>query len=122
MDVSEPEVHLGASSAPDPHNGYRLCCHNKISNSNMPFHLSSKDWKRQRLVCLPLRSSPVPNEPPTTAQRRLGELRQSKETVSEFAKEVHRLVILAYPGIDTELREQIAADAFLKRLRNQKVA
>jgi len=61
-------------------------------------------------------------EPPTTARRRLGELRQSKETVSEFAEEVHRLVILAYPGVDTELREQIAADAFLKGLRNQKVA
>lgn len=61
-------------------------------------------------------------EPPTTARRRLGELRQSKETVSEFAEEVHRLVILAYPGVDIELREQIAADAFLKGLRNQKVA
>ncbi|KAG1941072.1 hypothetical protein F2P79_016231 [Pimephales promelas] len=61
-------------------------------------------------------------EPPTTARRRLGELRQSKETVSEFAEEVHMLVILAYPGVDTELREQIAADAFLKGLRNQKVA
>ncbi len=53
-------------------------------------------------------------EPPTTARRRLGELRQSKETVSEFAEEVHRLVVLAYPGVDIELREQLAADICLK--------
>ncbi|KAL1276518.1 hypothetical protein QQF64_036141 [Cirrhinus molitorella] len=46
----------------------------------------------------------------------------SKETISEFAEEIRRLVVLAYPRVDIELREQITADAFLKGLRNQKVA
>ncbi|KAL1258960.1 hypothetical protein QQF64_009537 [Cirrhinus molitorella] len=61
-------------------------------------------------------------ELPTSARRRLGDLRQSKETISEFAEEIQRLVVIAYPGVDNELREQIAADDFLKGLHNQKVA
>ncbi|KAI7809323.1 hypothetical protein IRJ41_005269 [Triplophysa rosa] len=61
-------------------------------------------------------------EPPTAARRRLCDLRQSKEMISEFAEEVQKLVVLAYPGVDIDLRDQIAADAFLKGLRNQKVA
>ncbi|KAL7883159.1 hypothetical protein SRHO_G00008170 [Serrasalmus rhombeus] len=61
-------------------------------------------------------------EPPTTARRRLGELQQSKETVMEFAEVVHKLIMLAYPGVGMDLKEQIAADAFLKGLRNQKIA
>ncbi|XP_060758004.1 uncharacterized protein LOC132868818 [Neoarius graeffei] len=61
-------------------------------------------------------------DPPTTVRRKLGELRQGKETTAEFAEEVRRLVTFAYPGVDLQLQDQLATDAFLKGLRNQKVA
>lgn len=61
-------------------------------------------------------------DPPTTVRRKLGELRQGKESAAEFAEEVRRLVSLAYPGTDLILQDQLATDAFLKGLRNQKVA
>ncbi|XP_043972480.1 uncharacterized protein LOC122830832 [Gambusia affinis] len=61
-------------------------------------------------------------DPPTTVRRRLGELRQGRETSAEFAEEVRRLTTLAYPGVDLQLQDQLATDAFLKGLRNQKVA
>ncbi|KAI3370013.1 hypothetical protein L3Q82_024438 [Scortum barcoo] len=59
-------------------------------------------------------------DPPTTVRRKLGELRQGKESAAEFAEEVRRLVSLAYPGTDLLLQDQLATDAFLKGLRNQK--
>lgn len=61
-------------------------------------------------------------DPPTTVRRKLGELRQGRESSAEFAEEVQRLTTLAYPGIDLKLQDQLATDAFLKGLRNQKVA
>jgi len=61
-------------------------------------------------------------DPPTTVRRKLGELRQGKETSAEFAEEVRRLITLAYPGVDLQLQDQLATDAFLKGLKNQKVA
>ena len=61
-------------------------------------------------------------DPPTTVRRKLGELRQGKESSAEFAEEVVRLVSLAYPGTDLLLQDQLATDAFLKGLKNQKVA
>ncbi|XP_038145914.1 uncharacterized protein LOC119786541 [Cyprinodon tularosa] len=61
-------------------------------------------------------------DPPTTIRRKLGELRQGRETSAEFAEEVRRLVTLAYSGVDLQLQDQLATDAFLKGLRNQKVA
>ncbi len=61
-------------------------------------------------------------EPPTTIRRKLGELRQLKESAAEFAKEVQRLITLAYPGVELDLQDQLATDFFLKGLRNQKVA
>ncbi|KAM3596786.1 uncharacterized protein V6R79_020929 [Siganus canaliculatus] len=61
-------------------------------------------------------------DPPTTVRRRLVELRQGQETSAEFAEEVRRLITLAYPGVDLQLHDQLATDAFLKGLRNQKVA
>ncbi|KAL0168626.1 hypothetical protein M9458_036848, partial [Cirrhinus mrigala] len=61
-------------------------------------------------------------DPPTTIRRKLGELRQLKESAAEFAEEVQRLVTLAYPGVELDLQDQLATDFFLKGLRNQKVA
>lgn len=61
-------------------------------------------------------------DPPTTVRRKLGELRQGKESPAEFAEEVQRLVSLAYPGTDLLLQDQLATDAFLKGLKNQKGA
>ncbi|KAK7918651.1 hypothetical protein WMY93_009935 [Mugilogobius chulae] len=61
-------------------------------------------------------------DPPTTIRRKIGELRQQRETSAEFAEEVRRLITLAYPGVDLQLQDQLATDAFLKGLRNQKVA
>ena len=61
-------------------------------------------------------------DPPTTVRRKLGELRQGKESLAEFAEEVRRLVSLAYPGTDLALQDQLATDAFLKGLWNQMVA
>ncbi|CAL9699312.1 unnamed protein product [Knipowitschia caucasica] len=61
-------------------------------------------------------------DPPTTIRRKIGELRQARETSAEFAEEVRRLITLAYPGVDLQLQDQLATDAFLKGLRNQKVA
>ncbi|XP_038154197.1 uncharacterized protein LOC119791901 [Cyprinodon tularosa] len=61
-------------------------------------------------------------DPPTTVRRKLGELRQSKESSAEFAEEVRRLVTFAYPGVDMSLQDQLAADAFLKGLKDQKLA
>ncbi|XP_057691272.1 uncharacterized protein LOC130915330 [Corythoichthys intestinalis] len=61
-------------------------------------------------------------DPPTTIRRKLGELRQGRETSAEFAEEVRRLITLAYPGVDLQLQDQLATDVFLKGLRNQKVA
>lgn len=55
-------------------------------------------------------------DPPTTVRRKLGELRQGKETTAEFAEEVRRLVTFAYPGVDLQLQDQLATDAFLKGL------
>ncbi|KAL0161775.1 hypothetical protein M9458_045500, partial [Cirrhinus mrigala] len=61
-------------------------------------------------------------DPSTTIRRKLGELRQLKESAAEFAEEVQRLVTLAYPGIELDLQDQLATDFFLKGLCNQKVA
>ncbi len=61
-------------------------------------------------------------DPPTTIRRKLGELRQLKESAAEFAEEVQRLITLAYPGVELDLQDQLATDFFLKGLRNQKVA
>ena len=61
-------------------------------------------------------------DPPTTIRRKLGELRQGRETSAEFAEEVRRLITLAYSGVDLQLQDQLATDVFLKGLRNQKVA
>ncbi|KAL2098215.1 hypothetical protein ACEWY4_007422 [Coilia grayii] len=61
------------------------------------------------------------HDPPATVRRKLGELRQSKESSAEFAEEVRRLITLAYPGVES-LQDQLAADAFLKGLKNQKLA
>uniref|UniRef100_A0AAV2MLZ3 ribonuclease H n=1 Tax=Knipowitschia caucasica TaxID=637954 RepID=A0AAV2MLZ3_KNICA len=61
-------------------------------------------------------------DPPTTIRRKIGELRQARETSAEFAEEVRCLITLAYPGVDLQLQDQLATDAFLKGLRNQKVA
>lgn len=58
-------------------------------------------------------------DPPTTVRRKLGEL---GETSAEFAEEVRRFITLAYPGVDLQLQDQLATDAFLKGLRNQMVA
>ncbi|KAL0158975.1 hypothetical protein M9458_047051, partial [Cirrhinus mrigala] len=55
-------------------------------------------------------------DPPTTIRRKLGELRQLKES----AEEVQRLVTLPYPGVELDLQDQLATDFFLKGLRNQK--
>lgn len=62
------------------------------------------------------------HDPPTTVRRRLGELRQSKQSSTEFAEEARRLVTLAYPGVELTLQDQLATDAFLKGLNNQKLA
>ncbi|KAL7872017.1 hypothetical protein SRHO_G00070000 [Serrasalmus rhombeus] len=59
---------------------------------------------------------------PTIARRKLGELRQLKGSAAEFAEEIRRLVTVAYPGVDLELQDKLAVDAFLKGLKNQKVA
>lgn len=61
-------------------------------------------------------------DPPTTVRRRLGELRQSKQSSAEFAEEVRHLVTFAYPGVELPLQDQLAADAFLKGLKDQKLA
>ncbi|XP_049326794.1 uncharacterized protein LOC125786977 [Astyanax mexicanus] len=61
-------------------------------------------------------------DPPNTARRRLNELRQQKEATAEFAEEIRRLVTLAYPGVDLQLQDQLAADAFLRGLCNQRIA
>ncbi len=61
-------------------------------------------------------------DPPTTIRRKLGELRQLKESAAEFAEEVQRLITLAYPGVELDLQDQLATDFFLKGVRNQKVA
>lgn len=42
--------------------------------------------------------------------------------MAEFAEEVRRLNTLAYPGVDLHLQDQLATNAFLKGLINQKVA
>ncbi|TRZ00762.1 hypothetical protein DNTS_024559, partial [Danionella cerebrum] len=61
-------------------------------------------------------------DPPTTIRRKIGELRQARESSAEFAEEVRRLITLAYPGVDLQLQDQLATDAFLKGLQNQKMA
>lgn len=59
-------------------------------------------------------------DPPTTVRRKLGELRQGKETSAEFAEEVWHLITLAYPGVDLQLQDQLATDAFLKGLKTKR--
>ncbi|ROI47877.1 hypothetical protein DPX16_16300 [Anabarilius grahami] len=61
-------------------------------------------------------------DPPTTIRRKLGEIRQFKESAAEFAEEVQCLVTLANPGVELDLQDQLATDFFLKGLHNQKVA
>lgn len=58
----------------------------------------------------------------TTIRRKLGELRQLKESAAEFAEEVQRLVTLPYPGVELDLQDQLNTDFFLKGLCHQKVA
>ncbi|KAL5015456.1 hypothetical protein ScPMuIL_009726 [Solemya velum] len=61
-------------------------------------------------------------EPPTTARKRLADLRQKHESNKQFAEEVRRLVTLAYPTVGMELQEELAAEAFLKGYKRPKTA
>ncbi|KAL5011242.1 hypothetical protein ScPMuIL_011676 [Solemya velum] len=61
-------------------------------------------------------------EPPTTARKRLADLRQKHESNEQFAEEVRRLVTLAYPTVGMELQEELAAEAFLKGYKRPKTA
>ncbi|KAK6172537.1 hypothetical protein SNE40_016172 [Patella caerulea] len=61
-------------------------------------------------------------EPPTTARKRLADLRQKHESNEEFSEEVRRLVTLAYKDVNLVLQDELAAEAFLKGYRNPRVA
>ncbi|KAK3097999.1 hypothetical protein FSP39_015198 [Pinctada imbricata] len=60
-------------------------------------------------------------DPPTTARKRLEDLRQKGETDDEFAEEARRLVARAFPSVAIALQEELAAEAFLKGYRNSRV-
>ena len=60
-------------------------------------------------------------DPPTTARKRLEDLRQKGETDDEFAEEARRLVVRAFPTVNITLQEELAAEAFLKGYRNSRV-
>ena len=60
-------------------------------------------------------------DPPTTARKRLEDLRQKGETDDEFAEEARRLVARAFPTVTITLQEELAAEAFLKGYRNSRV-
>ena len=60
-------------------------------------------------------------DPPTTARKRLEDLRQKGETDDEFAEEARRLVARAFPTVTLTLQEELAAEAFLKGYRNSRV-
>ena len=61
-------------------------------------------------------------EPPSTARKKLSDLRQHNEKNEEFAEEVRRLVSRAYPTSSIELQEELAAEHFLKGHKNAKIA
>ena len=61
-------------------------------------------------------------EPPTTVRRKLTEIKQHAMSNEEFAEEIRRLVTRAYPGVGLDMKDQLAAEAFLKGYRNPKIA
>ncbi len=61
-------------------------------------------------------------DPPSTLRKQLADIKQRKETTEEFAQEVRRLVAKAYPGIRLEMQEELAAEAFLRGIKNPKLA
>lgn len=85
--------------------------------------LPERTWEDYVLLVEQLTQRFGKKGPPTAVRSKLGELRQGKkETSAEFAEEVRRLITLAYPGVDLQLQDQLATDAFLKGLKNRKVA
>ena len=61
-------------------------------------------------------------DPPSTARQKLGELRQGKEAVEEYAERVRRLVSRAYPDVPLATQEELAAEAFLRGYKSPRVA
>ena len=61
-------------------------------------------------------------DPPSTARQKLGELRQGKEAVEEYAERVRRLVSRAYPEVPLATQEELAAEAFLRGYKSPRVA
>jgi hypothetical protein len=59
--------------------------------------------------------------PPAEGKKELEEVRQKGEYDDEFAEHVRRLVSQAFPSLNIELQEKIAAESFLKGYKNAKI-
>ena len=61
-------------------------------------------------------------EPSSTVRRKLAEIRQKGQSNDEFGEKVRRLVTQAYSGTDLEMKDLLAAEAFLSGYRKSRVA
>ena len=74
-------------------------------------------------LCVELRQCFKHKEPAVTAQRKLIQLKQGRDTAKEFAEQVHRLVTQAYLVTSlASMQEELAAEAFLQGYHNARVA